>query len=401
MRNIMEIPEVFAAELMDRDNDIQGYWISSLTTSFMLGYSDNCSMPFGYYIDKVRRLRMNTFKDIIVDADMLYATPDIAKVLAKELFHAGAKMIVVEEKTLKKVNSLHPMTYDDLNSVENVCEILRTIKNEVPGLLVSARIERLILDQNINEITDIMVKYAETGIDGFTLHYKDKDVTNLKLVIDWVRHNYPHFHVNIIPTTYIESVYDKSGKALPYFEENIDFSILGNNFSSNMIDHMSNFKFADLIEGTPKFKNILKDKLKDGTSTFILDGEYLNGMELYLADTDVSEYLEEGINIITKATGTGSNIINITKSVSEGDTILQLVKHIKTKYVKIAYSSVQKSKIKYVKEDEIFMYNDDSFGKVVCINTAKLQKLTKEQDITGLRLMEIALKCGGVLSYGK
>ena len=75
MKYIVEIPEVWATEMLEGDDDCHGYWISSLTQSWQKGYPDNCTLPWVNYVDVVRRLRSHTKKPIYVDVDMLFNEP--------------------------------------------------------------------------------------------------------------------------------------------------------------------------------------------------------------------------------------------------------------------------------------------------------------------------------------
>ena len=69
MKYFVELPEVWATEFLEDDPSCNGYWISSLTQSWQKGYPDNCSLPWSHYVELVRRLRMHTQKEIMVDVD--------------------------------------------------------------------------------------------------------------------------------------------------------------------------------------------------------------------------------------------------------------------------------------------------------------------------------------------
>ena len=83
MKYFVELPEVWATEFLEDDPNCNGYWISSLTQSWQKGYPDNCSLPWSNYVELVRRLRMHTQKEIMVDVDMLFNEPSLGALIAK------------------------------------------------------------------------------------------------------------------------------------------------------------------------------------------------------------------------------------------------------------------------------------------------------------------------------
>ena len=46
MKYFVELPEVWATEFLEDDPSCNGYWISSLTLSWLKGYPDNSSLPW-------------------------------------------------------------------------------------------------------------------------------------------------------------------------------------------------------------------------------------------------------------------------------------------------------------------------------------------------------------------
>ena len=388
MKYYVELPEVWVTEFLEDDHDCAGYWISSLTQSWQKGYPDNCTVPWTNYVDLVRRLRLHTDKQIIVDVDMLYNEPSIAATVANELYHVGCNTIVVESKRFPKVNSLIPDSMV-LSTPEEFARLINKVKVSVPGLQVIARNEYLATTRDVETTCNIARRTVDAGADGVVVHWGGDDNTGLlkqalaNLKTDGI-------HTGIIPTKYLGQVV--AGE----FDEIADFSILGNICSSYIRHSFSNQSIDSLLNTPCMFKDLLQrvsGHEPAGQKTLIVLGarEGENGGFL-LSDAEV---LERFTNLLGKyyaivfAVGEGAeipvaetdrvHIVEVEGSVGEVHTLTSAMSALNTEQATVVYADIEGFAFDNL-DAAGMLFNDDVYAGVINVKSDALISMVQGAD---------------------
>lgn len=251
---IVETPEVWAVSLLDDKFD--GFWISSLTRSFQKGFSDNMTLPHPDYIEYCSRLRLHTDKPIVIDVDTLAADPDVAAMWARQYAAAGASMIVIEDKSFIKANSLFASgkVQIPLKSPEEMCKLLTKVRAAIAGteMLICARTEYLPRNMdNPDFVVSLANRYYDAGADVVAVH-NGKEAQNLeplRYVLEKLKEK--GRNTCIIPQEFTPRA--ASGE----FDDVADIVILGNVFTSKMLSVMKDVTRDELLQ-VPNFKPLLK-----------------------------------------------------------------------------------------------------------------------------------------------
>jgi hypothetical protein len=388
MKYFIELPEVWITEFLENDPDCSGYWISSLTQSWQKGYADNCTLVWTNYVDVVRRLRLHTDKQIIVDVDMLFNEPSIAATIAKELYAVGCNMIVVESKRFPKVNSLTPDAMV-LSTPDEFCRLINKVKTTVPELEVIARNEYLATTKSIETTYNISKRAVRAGADGVVVHWgADADTSLLKETL--LRLKNDGIKTGIIPTKYLDQVVKGD------FDDKADFSILGNICSSYIRHIFSHQSVKTLLESPCMFKPIL-DRVGShepkGHKTLVVLGakpdthgnvlleniDYINKFTAQLDNYYNVVFVLDAQSKINIKESDKIHIAQIEDSIGEVDSLTSAREYINTEYVTVVYADI---------EDKIFHYLSnmgvtfvgDNFAGVLSVKTDILFSMLQTTD---------------------
>lgn len=388
MTNIVELPELWALEFLEEDENCSGYWISSLTQSWQKGYADNCTLPWTNYVDLVRRLRLQTDKIIVVDVDMMFNEPAIAAVIAKELYAAGCDRIVVESKKFPKVNSLTPETMV-LSTPSEFCRLISMVKKHAPDLEVYARNEYLIKTDDVNVTFDISMRAIAAGADGTVIHYTNENTTKLKMVLGML--NDKGVSCGIIPTKYLDQYREGA------FDGLHDFAILGNICSSFIRHSFSQMNISSLLDIPCEFKPILKQSniykpegettlivlgAKDKTNHPLMNDRVLDAFVSYPGFSDIilcvpsEEFVE----------GDPSEYLIVEDSPSEAYTLSKALAHVNTEFVTIAYADIDDWESL---QNKGAVFDEDTFAGIYNCTTERVELKLMDVDINNSSVVNL------------
>ena len=389
MKYFVELPEVWATEFLEDDPSCNGYWISSLTQSWQKGYPDNCSLPWSHYVELVRRLRMHTQKEIMVDVDMLFNEPSLDALIAKELYEAGANSIVIESKKFPKVNSLTP-DHMVVNTPEEFARMINKVKTSVPDLGVIARLEYLALTKDIDHTYRVSKRMLNAGADSIVIHWGGSDDTSyLKEALSLLKKD--KVNTGIIPTQYLDQVVNGD------FNKLADFSILGNICSSFIRYSYAQKSVEDLLKLPCEFKPLLERSSShepEGKRTLIVLGAKPNKKGEYLLGSTevVNKFLENSsafysVLLVTSAEVKIPNNINqkkvrqikIQDSMGEAHSLSLALSYLNTEMVTVAYADIEDIAFNNLDGSGI-LFQEDKFMGVLNTNSDLLFSLVNSCD---------------------
>jgi phosphoenolpyruvate phosphomutase len=181
----------------------QALWASSLGLSTAQGRRDAGELSWSEIVSLVGNITEATNIPLLVDGDNGHGDFNIARLFAKKLNKAGASGIAIEDQVFPKRNSL--MCADqELEDIESFCGKIAAIKDSVGSdFTLVARIEALIVGENVDVALGRAHSYAEAGADAVIIHAKSPDATDVvTFVKSW---NKPQ-PIILIPTTYHTSL---------------------------------------------------------------------------------------------------------------------------------------------------------------------------------------------------
>lgn len=390
MKYYVELPEVWATEFLEDDPLCNGYWISSLTQSWQKGYPDNCTLPWTNYVDLVRRLRLQTDKQIIVDVDMLYNEPSIAATVARELYNVGCNTIVVESKRFPKVNSLTPGSMV-LSTPEEFSRLLNKVKTQVPELEVIARNEYLATTRDVDQTYQIAKRALNAGADGVVIHWGgDANTGLLKDTLKKLKDE--NLQTGIIPTKYLDQVV--AGE----FEDLADFSILGNICSSHIRHTFSQQSVSSLLDVPCMFKPIL-DRVNSheprGQKTLVVLGAAENEQGKYLLEdktvvTQFTDLLDDYYSVIfvtgkdtaiEKPDDKNVHLAKVEESLGEVHSLSSAMEFVNTEEVTVAYADIGQVALKNISTSGM-LFDGDVFAGVMNVAADTLATMVESVDPT-------------------
>jgi hypothetical protein len=387
MKYIVELPEVWALEILEHDTKCDGYWISSLTQSWQKGYPDNCTLPWTNYVDLVRRLRHHTKKKIVVDVDMLYNEPSVGATICMELYRAGCDEVVIESKRFPKVNSLTPEKMV-LSTPEEFSRMINKVKTSVPDLKVHARLEYLAMTKDVQQTVNISKRVMSAGADGVVVHWgADSDTSILKESLAEIKkENIP---AGIIPTKFLDQVTNGDFEALA------DFSILGNICSSFIRHSFSSKSIDDLLKIPCEFKPLLtraSSHEPEGQSTLIILGAMPNKRGSFamedakqsknfakLAKNFFSAHLVTSPDCsINQDNIPGINQITLENSLGEVHSLSAAMDSVNTENVCVVYADIAEEIFDHTHIEEGMLFAEDSFAGLFSTKSDLLLSLVAE-----------------------
>lgn len=157
--------------------EFDGMWASSLTESTAKGKPDIEAVDVTSRTNTLHDILEVTTKPIVYDADTGGKLEHFTFTV-RTLERLGVSAAVIEDKVGLKKNSLLgtdvPQTQD---SIDNFCAKIRAGKNAqvTDDFMIIARIESLILGQEMSDAVERARAYAESGADAILIHSRQKN----------------------------------------------------------------------------------------------------------------------------------------------------------------------------------------------------------------------------------
>jgi len=160
---------------LERINEFDFFWESSLTDSASKGYPDIEIISFDSRLKTIMEILEVTNKPIVVDVD---TGGDIHhfEYLIPKLERIGVSAIIMEDKVFPKRNSLESGTIQTQEDPDKFAEKIKVGKQiqSSDDFMIIARIESLISGKNIEDALMRAEKYLKAGADGIMIHSKSE-----------------------------------------------------------------------------------------------------------------------------------------------------------------------------------------------------------------------------------
>lgn len=157
------------------ESHLNALWASSLTMSVANGFlDDEVSFKFEKRLAIIKDVAaVNNCKPIIFDGDSGLSVEHFVY-MVKALEDSGVEMVIIEDKTGKKENSLHDTVKAQQDDPDRFAEKIRHgIKARRSGsFLIGARIESFCLGKGIDNAVTRAGIYLNAGSDAILIHSK-------------------------------------------------------------------------------------------------------------------------------------------------------------------------------------------------------------------------------------
>ncbi|MGN0414077.1 MAG: phosphoenolpyruvate mutase [Agathobacter sp.] len=188
-------------------------WVSSLCDSTAKGKPDIELVDLTSRLRTIDDIMEVTTKPIIFDGDTGGLIEHFTYTV-KTLERMGVSMIIIEDKTGLKKNSLFGTEVEQTqDSIENFCAKIAAghKAKKTNDFMIVARIESLILEQGIEDALQRAFAYVEAGADGIMIHSRKTDPDEILEFITKFRENDALTPIVIVPTTF-DSVTEEEWK---------------------------------------------------------------------------------------------------------------------------------------------------------------------------------------------
>lgn len=189
-------------------------WLSSLCDSTAKGKPDIELVDMTSRFRTIDDIMEVTTKPVIFDGDTGGLTEHFVYTV-KSLERMGVSMVIIEDKTGLKKNSLFGTEVKQTqDSIENFCVKIRAGKKaqKTEDFMICARIESLILEQGIEDAFTRAYAYVDAGADAIMIHSRKKDPAEIFEFIDKFRIKNTITPIVLVPTSF-NSVYEDEFKS--------------------------------------------------------------------------------------------------------------------------------------------------------------------------------------------
>lgn len=179
-------------------------WISSLCDSTAKGKPDIELVDMTSRFRTVDDIMDVTTKPIIFDGDTGGLTEHFVYTV-KTLERMGVSMIIIEDKTGLKKNSLFGTEVEQTqDSIENFCEKIRAGKKaqKTKEFMIVARIESLILERGMDDALNRAFAYVDAGADGIMIHSRKKSPDEIFEFVKIFREKNQATPIVVVPTSF-------------------------------------------------------------------------------------------------------------------------------------------------------------------------------------------------------
>lgn len=179
-------------------------WVSSLCDSTAKGKPDIELVDMTSRFRTIEDITEVTTKPIIFDGDTGGKTEHFVYTV-KSLERLGVSMVIIEDKTGLKKNSLFGTeVVQTQDSIENFCAKIRAGKKaqRTKEFMICARIESLILEQGMEDALTRAFAFAEAGADAIMIHSRKKDPSEIQEFIEKFRAKDKTTPIVLVPTSF-------------------------------------------------------------------------------------------------------------------------------------------------------------------------------------------------------
>ena len=179
-------------------------WVSSLCDSTAKGKPDIELVDMTSRFRTIEDITEVTTKPIIFDGDTGGKTEHFVYTV-KSLERLGVSMVIIEDKTGLKKNSLFGTeVVQTQDSIENFSAKIRAGKKaqRTKEFMICARIESLILEQGMEDALTRAFAFAEAGADAIMIHSRKKDPSEIQEFIEKFRAKDKTTPIVLVPTSF-------------------------------------------------------------------------------------------------------------------------------------------------------------------------------------------------------
>lgn len=179
-------------------------WVSSLCDSTAKGKPDIELVDMTSRFRTIDDIMEVTTKPIIFDGDTGGLTEHFVYTV-KSLERMGVSMIIIEDKTGLKKNSLFGTdVVQTQDSIENFSAKIRAGKaaQKTKDFMIVARIESLILEQGMDDALNRAFAFTEAGADGIMIHSRRKEPDEIFEFVEKFRQKDSSTPIVVVPTSF-------------------------------------------------------------------------------------------------------------------------------------------------------------------------------------------------------
>ena len=179
-------------------------WVSSLCDSTAKGKPDIELVDMTSRFRTIDDIMEVTTKPIIFDGD----TGGLAEhfvYTVKSLERMGVSMVIIEDKTGLKKNSLFGTEVKQTqDSIENFCDKIRAGKRaqKTKDFMICARIESLILERGMDDALTRAFAFTKAGADAIMIHSRKKDPAEIFEFVEKFRQQDKTTPIVVVPTSF-------------------------------------------------------------------------------------------------------------------------------------------------------------------------------------------------------
>ncbi len=179
-------------------------WISSLCDSTAKGKPDIELVDMTSRFRTIDDIMEVTTKPIIFDGDTGGLTEHFVYTV-KTLERMGVSMIIIEDKTGLKKNSLFGTEVEQTqDSIENFCAKIAAGKKaqKTKDFMICARIESLILERGMEDALERAFAFVGAGADAIMIHSRKKDPSEIFEFVEKFREKNAATPIVVVPTSF-------------------------------------------------------------------------------------------------------------------------------------------------------------------------------------------------------
>lgn len=179
-------------------------WVSSLCDSTSKGKPDIELVDMTSRFRTIDDIMEVTTKPIIFDGDTGGLTEHFVYAV-KTLERMGVSMIIIEDKTGLKKNSLFGNEVKQTqDSIPNFCEKIAAGKRaqKTEDFMICARIESLILEKGMDDALERAFAFVEAGADAIMIHSRKKEPDEIFEFVEKFRYEDSTTPIVVVPTSF-------------------------------------------------------------------------------------------------------------------------------------------------------------------------------------------------------
>lgn len=179
-------------------------WLSSLCDSTVKGKPDIELVDMTSRFRTIEDLMEVTTKPIIFDGDTGGKTEHFTYTV-KSLERMGVSMVIIEDKTGLKKNSLFGNeVVQTQDTIEHFCKKIQAGKRaqKTMDFMICARIESLILEKGMDDALERARAYVQAGADAIMIHSRKKDPSEIFEFIEKFRTENDYTPIVVVPTSF-------------------------------------------------------------------------------------------------------------------------------------------------------------------------------------------------------